>query len=177
MEVGEEIHEFLETIEAGDLPVIDLDSVMEQVMSTMNDPADPKDDHSTLAIVAGYMAYGEGLHEGPYDPEYFGWSPQQKNTVFDAVMKLGWRMRYRVMDLRLIDEQHGVFSHRFKEIERDHILRLEQDQDQPDYTAPGAAPVARDWVPERHRAPTDAAHFTDHGDYHQVSTRWTYRRV
>lgn len=170
MEVGDEVHEFLETIQAEDLPIIDLAAVMEQVVATINSPDDPKDDHETLALVAGFMAYGEGLHEGPVDFDD-GWSAQQKSVVFDAVMQLGWRMRYRIHDLGLIYPDRRFFSHRFKEIERDHILRLEQDQDQPEHISTETAAVVRDWV-ER-PCHTDAPHFTDVGVYQQVSTRWS----
>lgn len=170
MEVGEEVSEFLEAIQAEDLPTIDLAAVMDQVVACVNHPDDPKDDHETLALVAGYMAYGEGLHEGPIDLTD-GWSPQQKSGVFDAVMQLGWRMRYRIADLGLVQEDRRFFSHRFKEIERDHILRLEQDQDTPTTVTTVVSAAPRHW-PREPRA-TDSPHFADVGLYQQVSTRWS----
>lgn len=174
MEVGEEVHEFLAAIEAGDLPTIDLAAVMDQVVASINSPDDPKDDHETLALVAGHMAYGEGLHEGPIETGD-GWSLQQKSAVFDAVMQLGWRMRYRITDLGLVDADRRFFSHRFKEIERDHILRLEQDEHRPDSTeaAIAAAPCDR----ATRRPVSDAPHFADIGVYQEVSTRWPAGRL
>lgn len=169
MEVGEEVHEFLATIEAKDLPTIDLAAVMDQVVASINSPDDPKDDHETLALVAGLMAYGEGLHEGPLETGD-GWSLQQKSAVFDAVMQLGWRMRYRIADLGLVDADRRFFSHRFKEIERDHILRLEQDEYRPDSAEATVATASRDRAPRR--SMSDAPHFTDVGVYQEVSTRW-----
>jgi hypothetical protein len=168
MEVGEEVGEFLETIHAKDLPTIDLAAVMDQVVASINSPDDPRDDHETLALVAGHMAYGEGLHEGPVEMAD-GWSLQQKSAVFEAVMQLGWRMRYRIADLGLIEANRRFFSHRFKEIERDHILRLEQDENQPERVEPDLAAVSR----TRARVPevSDAPHFADVGVYQQVSTR------
>jgi hypothetical protein len=168
MEVGEEVHEFLETIGDKDLPTIDLAAVMDQIVASINTPDDPKDDHETLALVAGLMAYGEGLHEGPFEMGD-GWSLQQKSAVFDAVMQLGWRMRYRIADLGLIDAERRFFSHRFKEIERDHILRLEQDEYQPDATETKPATASCDRA--GYRPVSDAPHFTDVGIYQEVSTR------
>lgn len=168
MEVGDEVHEFLEAVGAEDLPTIDLAAVMDQVVASISSPDDPKDDHETLALVAGHMAYGEGLHEGPLEMGD-GWSLQQKSTVFDAVMQLGWRMRYRIVDLGLVDADRRFFSHRFKEIERDHILRLEQDEYRPDFAE--APATAASCNRAGHRQLSNAPHFADVGLYQEVSTR------
>lgn len=125
MEVGSEIHEFLETIEVHDLPTVDLSSVLDQVFGAFVNPSNPETDRSICELIAGSMAYGDGMHEGIY--EGAGLNPNKKQCIYNAVMRLGERMRFRLIALNLTEPDGRAYSHRFKEIERDHLLRLEKE--------------------------------------------------
>lgn len=166
MEVGQEVSEFMKEIEAHDLPTIDVDQLLECVLGSLDSPNNPKEDYANLAFVAQDIAYGEGILSGPMEGD--GYSISQRHAIFEAFMTLGEHLRWRVMDLGLVNDQ-GCYSHRFKEIKRDHILRLEQDEEQPARPPANHAPVAHHGYTEPRTS--NAPHFADVGLYQQVSTR------
>jgi len=136
LEVGDEVNAFLEAIDANALPTIDMDQVLDCVLGSLADPRNKTVDQANLAFLAADIAYGEGMLSGPQEGD--GFSAQQRHAMVLAVMELGAQLRYRLMDLKLISQDGATYSHRFKEIERDHLLRLEQDSELTlvDYSGP-----------------------------------------
>lgn len=125
LEVGPEIHEFLEVAMQPELPAFDLAAILDQVLHAICNSLDQKDDHNSLALTAGELAYGEGMFEGPH--EGCGLPLHTKIALFEAVMRLGWKLRQHLLSLYLVSNSGKTFAHRFREIERDHLLFLEVD--------------------------------------------------
>ena len=125
LDVGPEIQEFLEVVMQPHLPAFDLAAILDQVLSVFANIRNPQDDEHSLALVAGLMAYGESMFEGPR--EGLGLSLQDRVSLFEAVMRLGWQLRLHLVSLNLVDNTGRHFAHRFREIERDHLLFLEVD--------------------------------------------------
>lgn len=123
LEVGEEVGEFLAVLHDLDLPTFDLSAVVDSVISSFCSPQDPGDDFRTLVLIASEMAHGDLLVSGPIEA-CDGLSMPQRARVADAIQRLGWLLRARFMDLGLVDPQGRFFTHCFKELERDHLLKL-----------------------------------------------------
>lgn len=124
IDVRDEIAEFLQVTDRPDLPTMDLASALESIISSIQDPQNAQADLQSLAMTAGYLAYGEGLFSGPRESVLMDMAI--KASIYEAIMLLGARLRTKLIGLHFHDQNQQQFTHRFREIERDRYLKLER---------------------------------------------------
>jgi hypothetical protein len=124
LDVRDEIAEFLQVTDKPELPTMDLSSALDSIISSIQYPSNSAEDLKTLAMTAGYLAYGEGLYSGPRESVLMDMAV--KASIYEAIMLLGAKLRQRLVHLHFHDQNQQQFTHRFREIERDRYLKLER---------------------------------------------------
>ena len=128
LEVGEEIHQFLKSMDSAGVHTFSLDELLARLFSVINTADDGgKDDNSSLALLAATMMHIEGLPGAGTAADVTEMTLNDKAYICLELVRLGSRLRERLKSLYITTGDGRHFAHRYKGIERDHLLTLEYD--------------------------------------------------